>query len=445
MKSNVLRATLGTFALVCVLAFFISDPEGDAVSKEASKGDFVTQLAEGTSTESLTLADLYPEDKTLGQQKQPAAEQLYEQQVKEYNNMQIDYLLQEDAKKDAKPEDKTVGQQKPAADLYEQQVKEYNNMQIDYLLQEDATFGNKKDLAGHLREVVGLPYKGIKKLKKVFKGKSNAIKLSPKQIKASLGEVKDIKRLVTNCMALKVFAQVNADIIIEKSEKVLGVIKPILTALTPGGNCLEQYAKVISKLMKDKSNMLKGKRMDSVKTHMLRMITKNMKKKGGILVWEARTHGHDVAGKGATHNKGAYKNELRNGLFIFLSPKKLGLTGKPHYLQALACSTMDARVRAEALGAAGVIEKINVATGFKPFWTTAETAKATKVLWEGLCHGAQSLMCHKYHAMRSKCVAVGCQWRAKWRGNEAADSATIDVQTGLKSKAVKASADQKRR
>merc|ERR1712216_1032195 len=152
-----------------------------------------------------------------------------------------------DAKKDAKPEDKTVGQQKPAADLYEQQVKEYNNMQIDYLLQEDATFGNKKDLAGHLREVVGLPYKGIKKQKK-----------------ASLGEVKDIKRLVTNCMALKVFAQVNADIIIEKSEKVLGVIKPILTALPPGGNCLEQYAKVISKLMKDKSNMLKGKRMDSV-------------------------------------------------------------------------------------------------------------------------------------------------------------------------------------
>merc|ERR1711918_176685 len=71
------------------------------------------------------------------------------------------------------------------------------------------------------------------------------------------------------------------------------------------------------------------------------------------------------------------------------SPKKLGLTGKPHYLQALACSTVDARVRAEALGAAGVIEKINVATGFKPFWTTAETAKATKVLWEGLCHGAQ--------------------------------------------------------
>merc|ERR1712216_408587 len=221
MKSNVLRATLGTFALVCVLAFFLSDPEGDAVSKEASKGDFVTQLAEGTSTESLTLADLYPEDKTLGQQT-------------------------------------------PAADLYEQQVKEYNNMQIDYLLQEDATFGNRKDLAGLLREVVGLPYKGIKKLKKVFKGKSNAIKLSPKQIKASLGEVKDIKRLVTNCMALKVFAQVNADIIIEKSEKVLGVIKPILTALTPGGNCLEQYAKVISKLMKDKSNMLKGKRMDSV-------------------------------------------------------------------------------------------------------------------------------------------------------------------------------------
>lgn len=372
MKSNVLRVTLAAFALVCVLALFLSSPEDEAASKEA-KGDFVSQLVEGTSTESLSLVDLYPEDKTLGRHK-------------------------------------TV------EELYDQQVKEYNRMHVDYLLQEKATVANKKTLS----KVIGVPSKAIKQLAKVAKGKSNAIKLSAKQIKASLGEVKDVKRLVTNCMALKVFAQVNADTLVEKSEKVLGVIKPILTALTPHGNCLEQYANSIKKLMKDKTNMVKGKRMDSVKTHMLRMITKNMQKKGGILVWEARSR------------------SKKNGLFIFLSAKKLGLSGKPHYLRALACSTTDARMKAEALGAAGVIEKINVATGYKPWWNAANTKKAAKVLFTTRCHGAESLSCGKYHGSKKNCMAVGCQWRAKWSGKEAnavADSTAM--QTGLKAKAAK--------
>jgi hypothetical protein len=62
------------------------------------EGDFVSQLVAGTSTESESLADLYPEDKTLGHQHK-SAEELYDQQVKEYNRMQVDYLVQVDTER----------------------------------------------------------------------------------------------------------------------------------------------------------------------------------------------------------------------------------------------------------------------------------------------------------------------------------------------------------
>merc|ERR1711904_275195 len=78
--------TMQRIILACTLVALV------VAQSPEPEDSFVSQLVQGISPEPLSLAEIYPEDKTLGQHK--AAEELYDQQVEEYNRMEIDYLLQ---------------------------------------------------------------------------------------------------------------------------------------------------------------------------------------------------------------------------------------------------------------------------------------------------------------------------------------------------------------
>jgi len=246
--------------------------------------------------------------------------------------------------------------------------------------------------------------KAVKALGKGVSTKASA-KLHANSVSTELKNVKNVKQVISNCMALKVFAKVSADQVFQLSARDIGPLKAILTELSTKGNCLKQLASTIAALERSSDTNVK----DSIFGHMLRVIKLHMLFGTGILVYHNK---HTKFGDGS--------GKARNGLMILVSAHKVGLSSNTdaEFLLKLCVPLSDAQLMAQELKVANLMNKIDPAKVRSHFWSEKEAKTARKNLFEGTCAGAMSLMCGKYKTS-AQCWSVGCLWRGQWSGKEA--------------------------
>jgi hypothetical protein len=263
-----------------------------------------------------------------------------------------------------------------------------------------------------------------KKLKVARDKKELAKKAERKRVAKMMKQKYAHTKLGRNCVTLKAYAMAAADPLGDVTEKMLPVLKTLLTELAKPSKdyCVTQYRMILKNIKNDRA--IKGV-TDSISLHILRLVTQNMKNKG-LVVWHtlqdeaAQCVGHQIhckqsmqAKKSNKYTEGEAGEPVRkryHGQWIFIRGPQVGFTGNPAVLRKIATRTSEVMAAANKLHAQRTIQLVRDQNAVISF-----SKEDARVLFGKSCHG-ERVVCKKFHDNKKKCIDSGCFYSGPWEG-----------------------------